>query len=127
MSKTIKKYGGKYSSVLKGSDNYMINGQTSSEIAQFGTLPGNDWVAGLGQNAGVTTQMSADAAGPGQNGGSVTSLKSKTTGNKRNKRRTQKRNGNKRRNNSKKQKRNNRSKKQNRNKKQKRSKKQNRR
>jgi hypothetical protein len=95
MSKTIKKYGGKYSSVLKGSDNYMINGQTSSEIAQFGTLPGNDWVAGLGQNAGVTTQMSADAAGPGQNGG------------KRNKRRTQKRNGNKRRNNSRKQKRNN--------------------
>ena len=69
--KKVKKGGEQYASVLQGSNRYgvTIDGQTPSEIAQFGLLPGNDWAAGLGQNPGVTTQMSADAAFPGQAGG----------------------------------------------------------
>lgn len=66
-----KKRGGQYASVLKGSDKQgvMIDGQTPSEISQFGLLPGNDWSIALGQNPGVTAQMQADASGPGQAGG----------------------------------------------------------
>ena len=66
-----KKRGGQYASILRGSDKQgvMIDGQTPSELSQFGPLPGNDWSIGLGQNPGVTAQMQADASGPGQAGG----------------------------------------------------------
>ena len=33
---------------------------TKSELAQFGSLPGNTWASGLGRNPGVNDQMSAD-------------------------------------------------------------------
>merc|ERR1711934_324784 len=57
--KKNRKRGGEYVSILKGSNNYgaTIDGQTPSEISQFGILPGNDWSSSLGQNPGVTAQM----------------------------------------------------------------------
>ena len=64
-----EKRGSGYSTILKGSDQTLCNDQTSSEKAQFGCLYNNDWAAGLGENAGVTAQMQANAAGPGQAGG----------------------------------------------------------
>jgi len=69
--KKNRKRGGEYVSILKGSNNYgaTFDGQTPSEISQFGILPGNDWASSLGQNPGVTAQMQADASGAGQAGG----------------------------------------------------------
>jgi len=37
--------------------------QTAAELAQFGPLPGNTWASGLGRNAGINDQMSADTGG----------------------------------------------------------------
>jgi len=37
--------------------------QTAAELAQFGSLPGNTWASGLGRNAGLNDQMTADTGG----------------------------------------------------------------
>jgi hypothetical protein len=87
-----EKRGSGYSTILKGSDQTLCNDQTSSEKAQFGCLYNNDWAAGLGENAGVTAQMQANAAGPGQAGGrrKTTDSKKKTNRKKKNHKKSKK-------------------------------------
>ena len=89
--------GGQYATILKGStrQGVMIDGQTPSEIKQFGLLPGNDWASSLGQNPGLTAQMQADAPGQGQAGGkrnkNKTNKKSKKNKHKNKRNKTKKR------------------------------------
>ena len=44
-----------------GFSEYPGSFQTKNELLQFGSLPGNDWAAGLGHNPAITDQMGAGA------------------------------------------------------------------
>ena len=46
-----------------GMSDYPAAFQTRAELAQFGSLPGNTWTAGLGRNPGINDQMAADTGG----------------------------------------------------------------
>jgi hypothetical protein len=63
--KTKKNHIGGNQTILKGNNNYgiSIDGQTPSEIKEFGLLPGNDWGSSLGESGGIVAQINANAGG----------------------------------------------------------------
>ncbi len=46
-----------------GMADYPAAFQTKAELAQFGSLPGNTWAAGLGRDPALNDQMEADTSG----------------------------------------------------------------
>jgi hypothetical protein len=60
MAKSKKNQQNRRRTLKGGFAEYPGSLQTKSELAQFGSLPGNTWASGLGKNPGLNDQMSAN-------------------------------------------------------------------